>query len=151
MSGPDIDAMNGAGIGLAGAVYVTDERRSEDKSRMLALWLDLAVPLWIVKYQTEKWTPERRIDKAHRAGQLIAEKADLLIRAPTKPKHHEERADLLNALAAGVAAMAWCPGGVTVFGRTFAVHTETAPPREHEDALAALDRAISTWMGEGGG
>lgn len=113
--------MSDDGVFTAGAVFVTDERRAADKMRMLALWLELAAPIWIDKYQREHWTPSERIERAQKAAALIGERADLLIREPTKESHHETRAELLNGLAAGAAAMAWCPGGVTLFGVKFEV------------------------------
>lgn len=147
-----IDA-NDRGIALAGAVFITDERRTEDKIHMLGLWLEIAVPIWIHRYRTEGWTRAERLERAAKAAALISEKADLLIRAPSTEKHHEQRAELLNGLAAGVAAMAWCPGGVTVFGKTFAVPcgAEERPDAADRASADALDRAIATWMGEGGG
>lgn len=139
--------MNGPGIGLAGAVFVTQERRLEDKARMLGLWLELAVPIWIHRFESEGWTPERRIEAAQRAAALISEKADRLVREPTTKHHHDVRAELLNGLAAGVAAMSYCPGGVTVFGKTFAVNEVVGGPSTEARACAdALDRAIATWM-----
>lgn len=141
------DAVNGPGIGLAGAVFITQERRIEDKSRMLGLWLEIAVPIWIHRFESEGWTPERRIEAAQRAAALIGERADLLIREPTKREHHDTRAELLNAIAAGVAAMAYCPGGVTVFGKTFAANDAAGTPSaEARESADALDRAIATWM-----
>ena len=59
-----IDALNGRGIGLAGSVFVTDERRTEDKIYMLGLWLEIAVPLWIHRYRSEDWTREQRMERA---------------------------------------------------------------------------------------
>lgn len=100
-------------------MYVSDEQRTADKSAMLQLWLELSVPFWILQIRREQWPFERRQERAQVAGRLIAEKADLLIRSATKKKHHETRADLINALAEGVACMAFQPGGIKVFGLKF--------------------------------
>jgi hypothetical protein len=99
--------------------YVSEEQRTEHKMQMLGTWLEFAVPLQIVRF--ESWTASELQARARKAGALIAEKADLLIRSPSKPKHHETRAELLGALAEAVAIMARCPGGIELFGRKFEI------------------------------
>lgn len=103
--------------------YLSEEQRIEQKMRMLGIWLDFAVPLQIVRF--ESWTPSELHERARKAAALLAEKADLLIRSPSKPKHHETRAELLGALAEAVAIMARCPGGIEVFGRKFEITERT--------------------------
>lgn len=105
-------------------MYMTDEQKTEHKLQMFGLWLEAAVPVWILQMRAEQWTRAERLERARVAGKLITERADLLIRSPEKPVHHEQRADLLNRLAEGVACMAFCPGGVTLFGKTFDVSGE---------------------------
>lgn len=70
--------------------------------------LQAAVPLWIEQWRDR---PEAdRIARAHELAPIIASQGDaLLFKAKNTPK-------VFNALAEGLAVLAYAPGGVTVFG-----------------------------------
>lgn len=79
----------------------------------LSMSLAAAVPLWIIQLQEYSWDEKMRIAKEseealRRLGEAI------LFR--TRPG---ESAEAFNALAKGIAVMAFCPGGVTCFGQTW--------------------------------
>ena len=82
----------------------------------LQISLSAAVPLWIETFvqQDYTWADVSRI--ASESSQIIAEKGDLIL---FKSKKKGETAAAFNALARGVAALAFVPGGVTVFEMHF--------------------------------
>lgn len=121
-------------------MHLTEAERTDHKLKMFGLWLEATVPLWILQMRAEGWSFAERQERARVAGKLISERADLLIREPTKPVHHEERAELLNRLAEGVACMAFTPGGVTLFGKAFRGEAMT----EYNDA----EQQIAFLLGE---
>lgn len=90
--------------------------------------LDAAVQLHILL--TRDWPEHRRIDEAKRAAQVIAEKGDV-IQYGGRPG---ETAHAFNALAKGLAAAAYAPGGVTIAGHHWCpdhavcLRAGTAPP-----------------------
>ena len=89
---------------------------------LLASTLSVAVPMLIHEYKTGQrllQTPRTDI------SQLIAEKGDqLMYRGP-------QTAEVFNALAEGIATLAFCPGGVTLFG----LHFEDSLEETTEDTL----------------
>lgn len=88
-----------------------DAARMEEELRGV---LQAAVPMWVERFRTEGRTKDQLIAIAHEAGQVLAEKGDIL-QFGTKKKG--ETARVFNALAAGIAAAACVvPGGFDVFG-----------------------------------
>lgn len=81
---------------------------------LLRLTLMAAVPLWIAEFR--KLTEDERIAIAKTCSQVIAEKGDVLQFGGGKKG---EAANAFNALAKGLAVMAFVPGGVTAFGLHF--------------------------------
>jgi hypothetical protein len=119
----------------------------DDRVRRLLLFLEAAVPLRAM--EMSQWPPERRVQEAAAAADLIAHGADVLfrpdgtlpestaarLRAPTVLTLTREQAaagikasgfrpaEIFNAIAKGLAIGALQPGGVTWFGQ----HWCTAP------------------------
>lgn len=78
---------------------------------LLELSLAVAVPLHIDELQRRPWDVVEAF--AHEAGQIVAEKGDVI---QFKGKKKGETAAAFNSLARGIACLAFCPGGVKVFG-----------------------------------
>lgn len=79
---------------------------------VLMLSLEAAVPLWIEEFRG--LTFEEREKIAHEASDIIASKGDVL---QFRAKKKGETAKAFNALARGLAVLAYAPGGVTFNGR----------------------------------
>lgn len=78
---------------------------------LLPIALAAAVPLHIAEIRD--WTPEQRAERAHDVAPLIASHGDdLLFGGP-------RCAETFNALALGMACLAFAPGGVKLFGLEF--------------------------------
>lgn len=86
----------------------------------LLIALNAAVPLWML--ELERMTPEiRELDRqmwARRSADAIAANGDVLMYGS---KRQGEAAKAFNALAQGLAAAAYQPGGVTFAGRHWCV------------------------------
>jgi hypothetical protein len=83
---------------------------------ILTLALDAAVPLWILKHKDT--CPDDRMYRAHYLADIIAGEGDnILFRGPKAG----DTARAFNALAEGLALMAYVPGGVTFAGRHWVV------------------------------
>ena len=78
---------------------------------LLKLALEVAVPLWIEELRSWSW--DDRVMLARVCAQVVAEKGDVL------QYGGEGCAEAFNRLAQGVAALAFVPGGVTIFGMHF--------------------------------
>lgn len=73
--------------------------------------LMVAVPLHIAEIRD--WTPEQRAERARGIAPLIASHGDDLLYGGPKC------AETFNALALGMACLAFAPGGVKLFGLEF--------------------------------
>ena len=80
----------------------------------LTVALSAAVPLWILDMKTKSWPEIQKI--AQDAAQVIAEHGDDIL---FKAKKKGESAKAFNALAKGIAALSFVPGGVKLFGMHF--------------------------------
>lgn len=100
-------------------------RRSLEESRgevdpLLSICLSCAVPLWIEKVRS--WTSEEREAKAHAAGHTIAYGSGAAAVATggkersKKKRPNQGAGEVFNAMAMGLALLAYCPGGVTFAG-----------------------------------
>jgi hypothetical protein len=81
---------------------------------LLKATLEAAVPLWIAQLRTRPWADIQA--RAATAAQVIAEKGDVIL---YKSKTKGESARAFNALAEGLAILAFAPGGVRAFGLHF--------------------------------
>jgi hypothetical protein len=76
-----------------------------------------AVPLRIAEYKARGGPAAADIGRAREFGRVLGEKGDALLFRGKRG----EPAELFNRLADAVAVMAFCPGGVKVFGELFEV------------------------------
>ena len=92
---------------------------------LLRLSLEVAVPLHI--HEMKDWSLESLEAVAKGAVDTIASKGDIILyKSPKKG----ETAAAFNTLARAVAAAAFFPGGVKLFGLHFEAYPERHPPRK---------------------
>lgn len=82
----------------------------------LSIAMAAAVPLRIMGMQEKGGPDDADFDRAQRAGELLGEKGDLLL---FKSKKEGETARTFNETAHAIAILAFCPGGITIFGQCF--------------------------------
>jgi len=85
--------------------------------RVTGAFLGLAVPMWID--QMRYWPAERRANKAHELAEVIAFGQGSAAMADPAARGTEKKGGLaltFNALAQGLACLAFCPGGVVFAG-----------------------------------
>lgn len=102
----------------------------KDESRLLRDSLLLAVPLRMASQA--RWSDEERAEAAHRAAQIVAEHGDILMYGGSRKG---EAAKAFAALAEGLAAAAYQPGGVRFAGMHWCV--------DHDACLAAEAEAAA--------
>lgn len=85
-----------------------------DGSELLKTSLSAAVPLWILQFQDRPWQEVMAIAKE--SSQEIAEHGDIIM---FKGPKRGQTAQAFNALAKGIAALAFVPGGVKFLGMHF--------------------------------
>lgn len=90
--------------------------------------LAFAVPLWI--WQLRDRTPEQRAAIGRRCAQEVASHGDTLMFGGKR----DEPAKVFNALAEGLAAAAYQPGGVDFAGKHWCVDHEACQVAEAEAA-----------------
>jgi len=91
---------------------------------LLQTALGAAVPLHV--FELKRIPYDQVVSMAKDAGQVVAEKGDII---QFRSKKKGETAAAFNALARGVACLAFCPGGVQVFGLHFeAFHPDLQVP-----------------------
>lgn len=88
---------------------------------VMAICLSCAVPLWIETMRS--WSAGRRETEAHAAGHTIAYGAGAAAVATggrernKSSRGNKGAAEVFNAVAKGLAILAYCPGGVTFGGQ----------------------------------
>lgn len=93
----------------------------DSTAELLRIALSAAVPLNAMAMQKRPWSEIQAL--AQEAAQIIAEKGDLIM---FKGKKKGESAAAFNALARGLAALSFAPGGVTFLGDHYETkHQET--------------------------
>lgn len=85
-----------------------------DDNWLLLLTLDVAVPLNIMRIQKEQPTPEQLAARGSEYSTIIGTRGDILQYGGGKAG---QVAEAFNALADGLAILAFRPGGVTFAGR----------------------------------
>ncbi len=83
------------------------------QDNLLALTLQVAVPLQILAIQGHDGPDRGDYDRAKRLMVDLCEYGDELL---YKSKTPGKTANLFNELAHGIAVLAFCPGGITIFG-----------------------------------
>jgi hypothetical protein len=104
-------------------------------SELLKISLSAAVPLWIERLRSVPW--DRLEARAREAAQVVAEKGDIIQYRSKKPG---ETAKAFNALAEGIAILAFVPGGVTFSGLHFRARHDSKPPQRKRQLIG------ETWM-----
>lgn len=97
---------------------------------LLSITLSAAVPLRILIYQRRGGPTLGDLERARQTADLVAGRGDALLygyRGGRTPKGQPAVAHIFNELADALAVLAFCPGGVTLFGS----HWE-AQRAEHE-------------------
>lgn len=102
--GVDAAAGRGAGRRISGGEPLPD-------SWLLLTMLEVAVPLWI--HELRSLHPDDRVALAHELADTVASRGDILQFRSKKPGG---TADVFNATARGLAALAYQPGGVKFCG-----------------------------------
>ncbi len=92
---------------------------------LLPTMMDMAVVLRIAELRDRGGPSNSDFVRAQETGQLLAEKGDVL---QFGSKKKGEAARIFNEVAHGIAVLAYCPGGVTVFGTHYEARTKKIPP-----------------------
>ncbi len=115
------------------------ERESTEvrKLELLRLMLQVAVPVWIERLRELPF--ETVLERARTCGELVAGPAgaDILYRS----KAAGGTATAFNALAEGVACLAFSPGGVRIFGLHFEASRSNFSLDEAGERVALRARA----------
>lgn len=93
----------------------TKTERLAPNVALLKVALEAAVPIWMFDLQRRCTLAEIQA-RAGECGQIVAEKGDVLQFGGGKKG---EAGKAFNALAEGLACLAFCPGGVTFCGLHF--------------------------------
>jgi len=114
------------------------ERPSREPSELLlASMLQLAVPLWIEQLKSAGW--DHILQRARQCSQVVAEKGDVIL---FRGKKKGESAAAFNALAEGIACLAFAPGGVKCFGGHWEACQKEDGPKRLSEVLITLCSAI---------
>lgn len=79
--------------------------------------LGMAVPMWIDRMQY--WRPAYREETAHKLAEVVAYEQSVAALCDTEARGTARKGDLgkaFNAIAQGLACLAFCPGGVVFAG-----------------------------------
>lgn len=98
------------------------EQSHGDLDAVTSTFLGLSVPMWID--QMRHWRPERRLIKARELANVIAFEQGAAALCDPEARGTSKRGELgkvFNALAQGLALLAFCPGGVVFAGHHFEV------------------------------
>lgn len=118
--------------------WINERNVSARMAFFTASFLRFAVPKWIRKWKEEGRPLEEVRAEAMAGGDLIAEKADLIIRGA------KGSGEVFNAIAKGLAALSFHPGGVDLFGLHFETRPEELPPTPaRAEAVLAREGAVS--------
>jgi hypothetical protein len=104
-----------------------------NKFSLLSSILQLAVPLWIDQLKSAGW--DYILQRAKVCSQIVAEKGDIIL---FKSSKKGESAAAFNALAEGIACIAFVPGGVNVFGDHWEACLHKDAPERTRMALVTL-------------
>jgi hypothetical protein len=87
-------------------------------------FLGLTVPMWIEMMRP--WHPERRVRKGHELVELIAYEQAIAAMCDTEARGTIKPGGLtkaFNAIAQGLACLAYCPGGIVFAGHHWEAHS----------------------------
>lgn len=106
---------------------------------LLDIMLGVAVPMWI--HEIRHWSPQRRAEAADRCTDLTTA-ADVVLE-PSR-KEAVTTAKTFNAVAQGLACLAYTPGGVTFLGMHWCVYPHEDCQHTPPTAAPAPPRRIRT-------
>ena len=89
------------------------ESRLSGNNAILKISLEAAVPLWIAEIERAGGPSDEDYQTCRDFAGTLAEKGDRIL---YRSKVKGETAQLFNALARSIAVMAFCPGGIRLFG-----------------------------------
>jgi len=92
----------------------TDDDRLKDS--LLAISLEAAVPLWILRLMARKGPKERDWQKCRDFAWTLGSYGDRLLFRSKADKHGPSTAEMFNGLAECIAIMSYVPGGIKIFG-----------------------------------
>lgn len=81
---------------------------------LLQAALQVSVPLYIARLVHEPWS--RVAQRARECAQVVASQGDVIL---YRSRRQGQTAGAFNHLAEGLACVAFCPGGVTIFDLHF--------------------------------
>lgn len=97
---------------------------AKDLDPFTSVFLGTAVPMWID--QMRAWPAERRERKAHELAEVVAFEQGVAALCDPEARgtaHRGEKAKAFNAIAQGLACLAFCPGGIVFAGHHWEAHT----------------------------
>ena len=95
------------------------------KNTPLAIAMATAIPLWIMRFQEVGGPTDEQFKRAtSEASYLLAEYGDILLYSSSKGHKKKKStkpttAEVFNRTAEAIAAMAFLPGGIDIFGMHF--------------------------------
>lgn len=93
------------------------EESRKDLDPVTTAFLGVSVPMWIALMRP--WHPERRATKAHELVEIIAYEQGVAALCDPEARGTARRGELgkaFNAIAQGLACLAFCPGGIVFAG-----------------------------------
>ena len=96
------------------------EGSSPSSGTNLSMMMQVAVPLRIEQMKSKGGPSDEDRKRATETSSIIGERGDILLFGGGKKG---EAADQFNRTAEAVAVLAFCPGGVTIFGAHFEAKT----------------------------
>lgn len=88
--------------------------QSKLEAHPLPGWLGMAVPLHLLDLKERSGPDEADLHAARAFSKTLGERGDVLLFGSKK---QGEAAKLANDLAHAIAVLAYCPGGITIFGQ----------------------------------
>jgi hypothetical protein len=83
----------------------------------LGIMLGVAVPLYIAKMKEKGGPDDADRKKAQETSSILGERGDILLFGSGKKGKKGECAEMFNRTAESLAVLAFCPGGVGLFGQ----------------------------------
>ena len=91
-------------------------KQENGTQNLLSSMLQVAVPLHIMRLKEKGGPTQDDMKKAQETSDILGEHGDILLHGGGKKG---EAADQFNRTASALAILAFCPGGVELFGQRF--------------------------------
>jgi hypothetical protein len=98
------------------------EASAKDVDPVTRAFLGLTVPMWIDRMRS--WHPDRRVHKGHELVEIIAYEQSVAAMCNPEARGTAKRGEkglAFNAVAQGLACLAYCPGGIVFAGHHWEV------------------------------